>query len=194
MIKRFLIILVLIFNLPNLSIADDIRDFQIEGMSLGDSLLDYVTEEEINLNLSKPDWRYKLTEQKFIVTIISKESFETYEYLQIHLRKNDKKYIIHSIDGMKDYENIDECFKDQKKIAEELSDTLDYKKKFEQTFKHSGDKTGKSTVSGIYFVFKSGALGEVTCYDMAPHMNVASGINVALSTKELWDYFLQFKK
>ena len=194
MIKRFLIILVLIFNLPNLSIADDIRDFQIEGMSLGDSLLDYVTEEEINLNLSKPDWRYKLTEQKFIVTIISKESFETYEYLQIHLKKNDKKYIIHSIDGMKDYENIDECFKDQKKIAEELSDTLDYKKKFEQTFKYSGDKTGKSTVSGIYFVFKSGALGDVTCYDMAPHMNVASGINVALSTKELWDYFQQFKK
>ena len=194
MIKRFLIILVLIINLPNLSIADDIRDFQIEGMSLGDSLLDYVTEEEINLNLSKPDWRYKLTEQKFIVTIISNESFEIYEYLSIHLRKNDKKYIIHSIDGMKDYENIDECFKDQKKIAEELSDTLVYKKKFEQTFKHSGDKTGKSTVSGIYFVFKSGALGEVTCYDMAPHMNVASGINVALSTKELWDYMLQFKK
>ena len=184
----------LLFTSHTPSQADDIGDFEIEGMSIGDSLLDYVTEEEINLNLSKPDWRYKLTEQKFIVTIISNESFEIYEYLSIHLRKNDKKYIIHSIDGMKDYENIDECFKDQKKIAEDLSDTLDYKKKFEQTFKHSGDKTGKSTVSGIYFVFKSGALGEVTCYDMALHMNMASGINVALSTKELWDYFQQFKK
>ena len=135
--KRLSLYLFLIlFSLQTPSQADDIRDFQIEGMSIGDSLLDYVTEEEINLNLSKLDWRYELPEQKFIVTTISKESFETYEYLQIHLRKNDKKYIIHSIDGMKDYENIDECFKDQKKIAEELSDTLDYKKKFEQTFKH----------------------------------------------------------
>ena len=49
-------------------------------------------------------------------------------------------------------------------------------------------------VSGIYFVSKYGELAEVTCYDMAPHMNVADGINVALSTKELWDYMLQFKK
>ena len=53
MIKRFLIILVLIFNLPNLSIADDIRDFQIEGMSLGDSLLDYFSEEEIKIEKVK---------------------------------------------------------------------------------------------------------------------------------------------
>ena len=192
--KKLLGIVVLGLFLTIPSQADDIRDFQLEGMSIGDSLLDYVTEEEINLNLSKPDWRYKLTEQKFIVTIISNESFETYEYLSIHLKKNDKKYIIHSIDGMKDYENIDECFKDQKKIAEDLSDTLDYKKKFEQTFKHSGDKTGKSTVSGIYFVLKYGDLAEVTCYDMAPHMNAPDGINVALSTKELWDYMLEFKK
>ncbi len=28
--------------------ADDIRDFQIEGMSVGDSLLDYYSEKEIN--------------------------------------------------------------------------------------------------------------------------------------------------
>ena len=184
----------LLFTSHTPSQADDIGDFEIEGMSIGDSLLDYVTEEEINLNLSKPDWRYKLTEQKFIVTIIRNESFETYEYLSIHLKKNDKKYIIHSIDGMKDYENIDECFKDQKKIAEELSDVLDYKKKFEQTFKNSGDETGKSMVSGIYFVLQYGDLAEVTCYDMAPHMNAPDGINVALSTKELWDYMLEFKK
>ena len=28
--------------------ADDIRDFQIEGISVGDSLLDYYSEKEIN--------------------------------------------------------------------------------------------------------------------------------------------------
>ena len=29
------------------SYADDIKDFEIEGMSIGDSLLDYFSEEEI---------------------------------------------------------------------------------------------------------------------------------------------------
>ena len=46
--KRLLTILILIFTLQTPSQADDIRDFQIEGMSIGDSLLDYFSEAEIN--------------------------------------------------------------------------------------------------------------------------------------------------
>ena len=45
--KKFLGILVLISTLQTPSQADDIKDFQIEGMSIGDSLLDYFSEEEI---------------------------------------------------------------------------------------------------------------------------------------------------
>ena len=44
-------LLALLFSLLFLSspsvFADDISDFTIEGMSIGDSLLDYMTEEEI---------------------------------------------------------------------------------------------------------------------------------------------------
>ena len=52
--RVFIVVLVLIFSLQSWTRADDIRDFEIEGMSLGDSLLDYFTEEEILAN--KPDW------------------------------------------------------------------------------------------------------------------------------------------
>jgi len=38
----------LLFSFQTSSWSDDIRDFQIEGMSIGDSLLDYFSEEEIN--------------------------------------------------------------------------------------------------------------------------------------------------
>ena len=49
--KKFLGILVLIlFSLQTPSWADDIRDFQIEGVSVGDSLLDFMTENEIEMN------------------------------------------------------------------------------------------------------------------------------------------------
>ena len=37
-----------LFSLQTPSWAEDIRDFQIEGMSLGDSALDYFTKEELN--------------------------------------------------------------------------------------------------------------------------------------------------
>ena len=46
--KRLLLILILTFSFQSLTKADDIRDFEIEGMSIGDSLLDYFS--EINKN------------------------------------------------------------------------------------------------------------------------------------------------
>ena len=68
MTKRFLIILILIFNLSNFSFADDIRDFQIEGMSVEDSLLDYFSEEKIKKNIM---WQYNENKKnnKFVTFI-----------------------------------------------------------------------------------------------------------------------------
>ena len=46
--KKLLVLLFSLFLLSSPSVfADDISDFSIEGISLGDSLLDYMTEEEI---------------------------------------------------------------------------------------------------------------------------------------------------
>jgi len=45
--RVFIAVIVLIFSLQSWTKADDIRDFQIEGISIGDSLLDYFSEEEI---------------------------------------------------------------------------------------------------------------------------------------------------
>ena len=45
--KKLLAIIILSLCFITPSQADDIRDFQIEGMSVGDSLLDYFSEKEI---------------------------------------------------------------------------------------------------------------------------------------------------
>ena len=45
--RVFIAALVLIFSLQSWTKADDISDFQIEGMSIGDSLLDYMNKDEI---------------------------------------------------------------------------------------------------------------------------------------------------
>ena len=44
-LSTYLFLILFSFQTP--SQADDIRDFQIEGMSIGDSLLDYTSEKEI---------------------------------------------------------------------------------------------------------------------------------------------------
>ena len=51
--KKILWIVVLSLFLITPSQSDDIRDFEIEGISIGDSLLDYFSKEEINANIVK---------------------------------------------------------------------------------------------------------------------------------------------
>jgi hypothetical protein len=45
--KRLLLILILTFSFQTLTKADDIADFEIEGMSIGDSILDYYNREDL---------------------------------------------------------------------------------------------------------------------------------------------------
>ena len=51
--KRLLLILILTFSFQTLTKADDIRDFEIGGMSIGDSLLKFMSVDEINNNTFK---------------------------------------------------------------------------------------------------------------------------------------------
>ena len=54
--RSIILALVLIISLQSWTKADDIRDFQIEGMSIGDSALDFFSKLEIKKNERK----YKL--------------------------------------------------------------------------------------------------------------------------------------
>ena len=55
--KRLLLILILTLSFQSWAKADDIRDFEIEGISIGDSLLDFYSEEKI-LNKKKGGFLY----------------------------------------------------------------------------------------------------------------------------------------
>ena len=46
--RVFLTVLTLIFSLQSLTKADDISDFEIEGMSIGDSLVNHFTKKKNN--------------------------------------------------------------------------------------------------------------------------------------------------
>ena len=58
--RKFIIFLILIISFLSWAKADDIRDFQIEGISIGDSLLDYFSlTEVINKQNSYSDKGYQ---------------------------------------------------------------------------------------------------------------------------------------
>ena len=75
------------------SFADDIRDFQIEGISIGDSLLDYISEKEIlsEIEINKPSYNY-LTDEFGEVYLY--KNYEKYNNIDLYL-----KSISHNTDG-----------------------------------------------------------------------------------------------
>ena len=71
-LSTYLFLILFSFSAP--SFADDIRDFQIEGMSVGDSLLDYFSEEKINAN--RPVY---FEEAAFVPVRIYSQNFKVYD-------------------------------------------------------------------------------------------------------------------
>ena len=109
--RVFLAVLILIFSFQSLSKAEDISDFEIEGMSIGESILNYISEEDINQNKT-----YFYKSKKFASTSKQDSSFEIYESVQFHFIDNDKNYLIHALDGHITYENnIEDCYKKRMK-------------------------------------------------------------------------------
>jgi len=98
--KKLLGILVLGLFLITASQADDISDLQIEGMSVGDSLLDFFSEEEIK-NTTVVDW-YE-SNRYTTIQILNHKNFKTYEELQIHFETKDSSKKIAGIDGIINY-------------------------------------------------------------------------------------------
>ena len=105
--KKAMGILVLGLFLTTPSQADDIRDFQIEGMSLGDSLLDYFSEEEIIAN----NRNYSEEKKFFYVVSSGNLNLEDYDSLDIYLKTDDRKYNIYALGGAIYNLNFEECIK-----------------------------------------------------------------------------------
>ena len=132
--KRLLLILILTFSLQLGSKADDIRDFQIEGMSIGDSLLDFMSKEKIE-KLKTTDYP---NSKKFSRVTTIFPNMEIYEDVMIQFKTNDKKYIIYAVDGGLYYENnIKSCYKKKDEIVKNISKqfpSLKTKKKIYYSF------------------------------------------------------------
>ena len=96
--------------------ADDISEFEIEGISIGDSLLDHFNEANIKQNID--DFS---TDHKFTMTCLS-GNFKNYDRMCLVFRSNDKNYVIHSIIANLIYRdsNINLCYNKQKEIDDDM--------------------------------------------------------------------------
>ena len=190
-LSTYLFLILFSFSAP--SFADDISDLQVEGMSIGDSLLDYLSKEKIitEIESNKPVYNY-LTDDFGEVYLFGK--FEIYDNLSFFVKPNDKNYIIYLIRGILEYDdNIKQCYAKQKEIVKEFSLSYKNTKKNETTFVFPWDPTGKSTNRYVEFIFDSGDTITVGCTEYEKSLKIKNNwedaLSVAVSKKEVEDWF-----
>jgi hypothetical protein len=160
--RRLLLILILTLSFQNLSKADDIRDLEIEGMSIGESLLEFFDEKTIKRGVRNHIYA---DDTFFDVEIYNHKSFNKYQNVSFSLKKSDKKYKIYQIVGFNIYEsNIEECLNQVDVVSQKISSVLKDTNKVKKTSSHDGDPTGESKVKQIVYWHKSGSIF-IECID-----------------------------
>ena len=197
--KKFSLILILIFSFQSWTKADDARNFQIEGISIGDSALDYFTEDEITKNIK---WHYnnnKKNNEFVIVEFYNYKSAKQYDGIQIAVKPKDKEYKIYVIAGAIQYENtkIEDCYSEMQKIDTELLDVFPSSDREEKIQKLKADKTGKSNVNSVYYFFTDGGNASVQCYYYSknfPGSNSKNNLRVGIRSKEYREWYFSSLK
>ena len=169
----FLIISILAFQ--TLSLADNIRYFQIEGMKIGDSALDYFS--EFQLEDSEQGW-HNYNYNEYSTSYMPGKGI--YNWFLVTYKNNDNNFIIEGLVGGLEKNNYDnkECNNKLDDVAlnisESFKNTVQEEKK---SYKLTADASqtypfaGKSTVTSLSFNFLDEAKIILACYNMDKEAN-----------------------
>ena len=157
--------------------AEDITEFEIEGISIGDSALDYFSKEEIKDNTSIPP---NLKESKYTQSCFD-DYGNTYDRICIAFKKNSSKKIIEQLQAQirynKDVMNI--CKKKQNKIDKELSLLFKNLERIEWG-KHSlpslKDKDKNAHYYPITYEFVDKSRAQLGCYSIMSKSYLKIGV------------------
>ena len=161
--RALIAVLVLIFSLQSWTKADDIRDFEIIGISIGDSALDHFDEKDIKNNL-RTDWP---NSKKFSRSFgLKKTNMSEYEQVMVIFKTKDNSFIIHGISAaiFSDFKN---CSKRKDKVVKEI---LNFFGDVERKSLQKGHSMDKDSLVNADFMYFENGYSEISCYDWSKKM------------------------
>ena len=191
--KKILIFL-LIFNFQSLTKANEINELQLEGISVGESLLNYIDSDSIKnkLKSKRTGWYPNKT---FAVIELILDNFTQYEDLGVIIKPNDKNYEIYALEGTLYFnDNDNKCREKQNEISSSLKDF--FKNESPQFIasldqNYTGDKSGNSKVDYLDFYFKDNSAVRIICWFYGDEMKkkgYETTLAVAINSKKFMDW------
>ena len=185
--KLFIVVVIFIFSLQSLTRADDIKDFEIEGMSIGDSLLDFMSKDEIKNNTLQ----YFSDKRKYFITAYY-NNLDNYDQVELYIKTGDKNYTIETILAGIFIEKLNDCLEKKKEVANYLDKVFPNIKKVTGSKKHEADKKGKSFQYIDQYVLKFPTHVRVECTEFSDEMiNSGMGtnsLNVVAMTDNVYEW------
>ena len=163
-------LLIWIFASQNLSLADNIRYFQIEGMKIGDSALDYFSQSQLEDN--EQGW-HNYSYKEYSTSFMPGKGI--YNWFLVSYKNDDNNFTIEALAAGFEKSNYDnkECNNKLDAVALNISDLFKNTAQEEKkSYKLKADAariypfTGTSTVTSLSFNFLDGAKIILTCYKM----------------------------
>ena len=189
-LSTYLFLIFLSFSVP--SHGDDISEYEIEGISIGDSLLDYMSKEEVKDNMSFVYERMDKNIGKDVAQVFYSKKLNNYDALYIDVKTTDNIFEILAINGTLFYkDNIKECYKKQIQLVEELK--LVFKNasvEKEGPINHQAYPNGEvKKIRYSFFINKNAQSNlEIICYDIAEELKKQDRLVISFKSKEFNEY------
>ena len=160
--NRLLLILILTLSFQSLTKADDIEDFEIGGMSIGDSLLNYFTKKEIDKGKF---FEKEQGNRKDVARFYIKEKKDNYDWRAVSYKTNDKDYEIIELTGFV-FMDFSECTKERNKIDEKLKGLFsNSERQVTGKIEHFLDKNSFTDNIAYWLSSTKKDVISITCYD-----------------------------
>ncbi len=178
--------------------AEDVMDFEIEGMSIGDSLLEYMEENKIieEINDETISYYYE-NDYVAISTWEIKNNFKIYDDVGVVLKINDNKYEIYALEGtlyMNENSDIKECYEKQNNITSDIKNAFNLNFEPETYFIPKKQlKPHNISTKIIDFELNSGGVIRTICFEIQPGVKKNSDLNllyVVVNSPTFWNYLL----
>jgi len=205
--KKILLLLLSIFFVnPPAVLADEfsyneesLRNFEVLGMSIGDSLLDFIPEVDIlygieqHINLNR--YSYLKEPHKFLEITVPKQEHYLYDGAEVFIKNTiPRDYTIYGIRGYRYYiEDFDACIKRRNQIVEILTDFFP---DAETGSLIDEDNEGITDTFSIGYPAKNRII-DVFCKDLEETYrlknNFKEGLTFVVRNKEFSDWALDYK-
>ena len=191
---RYLFLTFFIVFTNNISLLADSQggrqsnSINIDGISLNDSMLDFFSLSEIKEAIRDTELSYPNSDKFYDVSFESSD--EEFDQITVSFKKNDNKYKVYHLDGLKICDTQRECKKIYNDQVNAIRKLMPNAKEDEYDFIYPKDidPSGKSIAYVIDFLLASKDTIRVYNIDWSSNVDYGDNVRLAISSDEYLDF------